>query len=335
MKKQLTGFIIATAGFAACVPFISASAADTIKVDVTICNAGEIAVPAKQVMVTDRNSDGKFDIDETLYAAHEAYYEGGAASGYASEKTDLGLSLKTLWGVTNGGGYGYYVSNHFAMGLADEVKDGDSVSAFVYSDTATWKDCYSFFDVQNMPDAEVGKELPLALRVIHFDADFQPVADPCANATIIVDGEKTAYKTDETGQVMFIPSRSGEMILSAVSDKEILVPTVLRVTVKPAESTVSTEAAVTTEAETVTTTRTTAEVTSGTAAIGTTNGTAATSSAAATTTKAAAAVTTTAKASGSGSTSAAKTGESAAIPALALTAALACGAAYGLRRRND
>lgn len=339
MKKKLTGMILAASViFAAGIPFIGASAADTITVDVTISNAGEIVVPAKPVQVTDRNNDGKYDIDETLYAAHETFYEGGAAAGYASETGEYGLKLTTLWGVKNGGGYGYYANNNFAMGLSDEVRDGDSVSAFVYSDLQTWKDCYSYFETQDLPEAQVGKELPLALRVIHFDANYQPVADPCANATLIVDGEKTAYKTDETGQVMFVPSRSGEMILSAVSDKEILVPTVLRITVKPAETNVTTAAGGTTEAETVLTTVTTAEQTSGTA-VSTTDGTASVTTAAAaaatTSAKAAAAVTTTAKSSGSSSSSAAKTGDSAAIPALALTAALACGAAYALRRRND
>ena len=311
--KKLTGMILAAAAVLSFgVPFISASAADDITVNVTISNAGTLVVTAKDVKVADRNGDGKYDIDEALYAAHEACYDGGAAAGYASAKSDWGLSITTLWGVSNGGGFGYYADDQFAMNLSDPVKDGGTLNAFVYSDLKNWSDSYSYFDQREISDAKQGDEKTLKLSKFVFGADGAAKAVPAAGAVITINGEKTEFKTDDNGEVKVKLDKAGDLLISAVSDTDTLVPPVLHATVAAAETTT---ADITTTAADVTTTASAAAVTT-------------------TSTKAAAAVTTTVKASGS-STSAAKTGDTAAIPALALTAALACGAAYALRRRND
>lgn len=314
MKKKITGILLsASVLFAIGVPCITASAAEDITVNVTISKAGTVEVPAQPVHVADKDGDGKYTIDEALFAAHEAYYEGGAAAGYESGmSSDYGLSLKKLWGDTSGA-FGYYADDQFAMGLSDEVKDGGCLTAFVFQDTAKYGDKFCYFDKKEITDAKQGDTVKLKLNVIHFDANYAPQVDPAADATITIDGEKTAYKTDANGEVDFKFERAGDMILGAVSDTEILVPTILRATVAAEETTA------------IETTTTEAAVTTTTAAATTV-----------TTTKAAAAVTTTAKASGSSSkSSAAKTGDTTAIPALALTAALACGAAYALRRRHE
>ena len=312
MKKKITGILLsASVLFAIGVPCITASAAEDITVNVTISKAGTVEVPAQPVHVADKDGDGKYTIDEALFAAHEAYYEGGAAAGYESGMSDYGLSLKKLWGDTSGA-FGYYADDQFAMGLSDEVKDGGCLTAFVFQDAAKYGDKFCYFDKKEITDAKQGDTVKLKLNVIHFDANYAPQVDPAADATITIDGEKTAYKTDANGEVDFKFERAGNMILGAVSDTEILVPTILRATVAAEETTA------------IETTTTEAAVTTTTAAAVTT-----------TTTKAAAAVTTTAKASGSSKSSAAKTGDTTAIPALALTAALACGAAYALRRRHE
>ena len=312
MKKKITGILLsASVLFAIGVPCITASAAEDITVNVTISKAGTVEVPAQPVHVADKDGDGKYTIDEALFAAHEAYYEGGAAAGYESGMSDYGLSLKKLWGDTSGA-FGYYADDQFAMGLSDEVKDGGCLTAFVFQDAAKYGDKFCYFDKKEITDAKQGDTVKLKLNVIHFDANYAPQVDPAADATITIDGEKTAYKTDANGEVDFKFERAGNMILGAVSDTEILVPTILRATVAAEETTA------------IETTTTEAAVTTTTAAATTV-----------TTTKAAAAVTTTAKASGSSKSSAAKTGDTTAIPALALTAALACGAAYALRRRHE
>ena len=100
----------------------------------------------RSVTVKDINQDGKLTYDEALTAAHDAYYEGGAAAGYGSEKTDAyGLSLTKLWGDTSKA-YGYWKNDASCWNLDDEVNDGDSLNAFVYQDAANYSDAYIRFD---------------------------------------------------------------------------------------------------------------------------------------------------------------------------------------------
>lgn len=291
MKRRIAGFVCAAAvsvqlGLTA----VTASAADTITVDVTISNAGTLTVPAQSVTVTDRNGDGKFDLDEALYAAHEAYYEGGAAAGYRSAESDYGLSMEKLWGADNGA-FGYYLNDQFAMSLLDEVKAGDRVAAFVYSDAVSWSDSYCYFDQTNMQDAKQGDEVSLKLSKFTFGADGSASAVPASGAYITIDGKKTAYQTDENGAVRARLDQAGEQIISAVSDQDVLVPTALRVTVAAADTTAANTTAVSSK--------------------------------------------TTTSAAKNNQAKASKTGDTTAIPALALTALLAGGAAIACRRRHE
>ena len=113
-----------------------AETAETVKVYVTIADAsGKLAVAQVPVSVNDADKDGVISINDALFAAHEAKYSGGAASGYAFSMGSYGLQMDKLWGAENGTGYGYGVNNTSAMGLADPVKNGDYVYAFVYTDT--------------------------------------------------------------------------------------------------------------------------------------------------------------------------------------------------------
>ena len=99
-----------------------ALADDGTKVYVTIADKdGKLVLVQEAITVTDIDNDGKLTINDALYCAHEAKFEGGAAAGYLSEMTEYGLSLKKLWGTDNGSGYGYDVNNEGAMSLSDEV----------------------------------------------------------------------------------------------------------------------------------------------------------------------------------------------------------------------
>ena len=157
----------------------------------------------------------------------------GAAAGYASGETEYGLSLNKLWGVENGGSYGYCVNNKSAMSLADTISDGDYVSAYCYSDLTAWSDVYSWFDIDTT-EITVGGELALALSYAGFDENWNPVTLFAADAVITMNGEKTSYTTDAQGKVTIVFDKPGEYVLSAVSDSQTLVPPVCRVTVSAA-----------------------------------------------------------------------------------------------------
>lgn len=201
------------------------------KVYVTVADGeGKLVLTQEAVTVTDRNNDGKLDIDEALYAAHEAKYVGGAAAGYGSEVSAWGLSLTKLWGVENGGSYGYFVNNISAMGLGDVIKEGDYINAFVYTDLTAWSDKYTFFD-KNTLTVTAEEEIPLTLSAAGYDASYNPITVSVKDATITVNGEATQYKTDENGRVTVKISKAGTYVISAASDTDTLVPPVLTVTV--------------------------------------------------------------------------------------------------------
>ncbi len=196
---------------------------------------GNLALTQEKITVTDVDSDNKLTVNDALYCAHEAKYEGGAAAGYASVESDYGLSLTKLWGTDNGGSYGYFINNVSAMGLTDEIKAGDYLNAFLYTDLVTWSDTYCFFDV-NTKDVNVGDTVTLTLSAIEYDADYNPITVPVADADITINGKTTEYKTDAEGKATIQLDTEGNTIISASSTKMTLVPPVCNIVVSAVDT---------------------------------------------------------------------------------------------------
>lgn len=123
---------------------VQSEPADPIEVSVSLSNKGEVVMAKQTITVRDLDESGDFNVDEVLYAAHEQAYQGGAATGYASEETSYGLSITKLWGDVSGN-YGYWLNDASCWSLKDTVKQGDNVVAFVYQNTEVW-DSYAKFD---------------------------------------------------------------------------------------------------------------------------------------------------------------------------------------------
>ena len=217
-----------------CVATVSSNA--TADVYVTISDKGELVLTQEKVTVKDTDKDGALTINDALYAAHEAKFEGGAAVGYSSYYGSYGLSLGKLW-ADESGSFGYYVNNKSAWSLADVVKEGDYVNAFVYKDGTSWSDTYCFFDINTL-ETEEGKEITLILSANGYDANWNPIVNPVEGAMITVDGKATEYKTDKDGKVTFILAK-GDYVVSAISENQILVPTVCKVAVTEKEEVVN------------------------------------------------------------------------------------------------
>ena len=215
----------------------SAFAEDETKADVfvTIADAnGDLALTQQKVTVTDIDEDGALTINDALYLAHEAKFEGGAAAGYKSSVGAYGLALDKLWGTENGGSYGYYVNNNSAWSLTDIVKEGDYINAFVYTDLTAWSDKYCYFDV-NSKIGTADKEINLILSMAGYDENYNPAVYPVEGAVITVNGEATDVKTDAEGKaVIKLPAAEGEYVISATSDKMTMVPPVCKVTAEKA-----------------------------------------------------------------------------------------------------
>lgn len=211
----------------ACTVVFAAAEELSATVTVTVAKAEELTASAEAVTVTDTDGDGVLTVSDALYAVHEACYEGGASAGYeAYLHKDYGLSLGKLWGDTSGN-FGYYVNNASAWSLADPVKDGDYVCAFVYADGKSYSDVYTFFD-QTLVSGEAGEEITLTLSKAGYDADWNPVVLPVEGAVITVNGQPTAVKTDAEGRATFAMPESGTALISATCQGMTMVPPVCK-----------------------------------------------------------------------------------------------------------
>ena len=226
MKKYAIAFLCALLALALC----GAAVAETVYV--TIADGqGQLVMVNAAIDVTDVDADGALTINDALYAAHEAAYEGGAEAGYAAADAGYGLSISKLWGEENGGSYGYYLNDVSAYSLMDPVADGDYLNAFVYTDLEAWSDQYCTFDYREVV-ADAGANINLTLNMMTFDENWNPVSLPVEGAILTIDGEDSEVVTDAEGKAQFTIEAAGEYLISARSDSAILVPPVCIVTVK-------------------------------------------------------------------------------------------------------
>ncbi len=202
-----------------------------VRLYVTIADdQGALVLAYEEIMVGDADGDGALTVNDAMICTHNAKFEGGADAGYASETTTYGLSMTKLWGVSNGGSYGYYVNHTAAYSLLDPVVEGDLVNAFIYTDLESWSDAYCYFDVDHV--SVVGDDtLTLTLVACGYDAEWNPVTFPVAGATILIDGKETSFVTDDDGKVTLQFDGTGYCIVSAKKEGVALVPPVCAVAV--------------------------------------------------------------------------------------------------------
>ena len=252
LKKTLTTFLTVALTITSVFPGYNVFAeTDTSEINdvvepkdiyATIINAGELCydkdenpIIIKKYNVSDKNTNGFIDIDDAFITIHE---EADFSDGYATSETTWGTSLVKLWGVENGGSYGYYVNNEMAYGLEDELKDGDYLSAFVFKDTSSYSDKYTYFDKEIVELKHDNTTLELTLNKVVFDDNWYPVAVPENDATITtLEDESITAKPDENGKVSltFEPGKTYTVV--ARNDEKNYAPAFCKVTVeaKPEE----------------------------------------------------------------------------------------------------
>ena len=216
MKKSAAGiiFFILTVFFFSLPAF--ADTPEEVLVYVKISDAqGKLAVPYASVKVSDSDNDGVLTLNDAFYAAHESFYPGKAAAGYSYSMSDYGLGITKLWGDTCGS-YGYYLNNTSAINLGEVIKNGDFISGYVYTDSASWSDIYCFFDT-NTASAQSGESISLTLSAATFDASWNPVTVPIEGAVISLNGSDTSFVTDSEGKVTLSFQKPGKYIVSASS----------------------------------------------------------------------------------------------------------------------
>ena len=127
-----------------------------------------------------------------------------------------------------------------AMSLSDTVSNGDYVNAYIYTDTVGYSDTYCYFDLHNYT-AEENESVTLTLMSIGFDDQYNPVSYPVSGASVVIDGAKTNYVTDDDGSVSIICDKAGSFVISAVSDGQTLVPPVSILTVNAVTTAISSD----------------------------------------------------------------------------------------------
>ena len=207
---------------------VFAEEAPTVYVSISDDN-GALVLAYAPVTLTDADGDGALTICDALMTAHAAYHADGAEA-FLAEDTEWGKSMYRLWGVENGGSYGYCVNDASAMSLVDPIQPGDHVKAYAYTDLTAWSDTYAYFNAP-VAAAAVNAEVPLTLSANGYDEAWNPVTLPVAGAVITVNGEKTEVVTDESGNAVLTFAASGVYTVSAVSETMTLVPPVCIVTV--------------------------------------------------------------------------------------------------------
>ena len=238
LSKFLSMILIAAmivTGFTGLSGNTKVSAADQIKVYVTIADdTGKQVVKQKTVEVSDVDEDGAYTVYDALYCAHEKYFKGGAEEGFAAySDPDYGLSLTKLWGVENGGCYGYMVNDAYAWNLADPVAEKDQINAYCYVDTATFSDKYTHFNTRIKSISE-GKTLKLKLTGIEWDyMAGVPNEVPIAGAKILVNEKDTGLVTSKKGYVKIPAVQCGSFYISAASDDSIIIAPACVVFVQP------------------------------------------------------------------------------------------------------
>lgn len=226
---------------------VNAFSDEGVDVYVTISDdKGVLALAQEKIIVTDIDGDNALTINDALYCAHEAKYKGGASAGYAAGQSQYGISLNKLWGISNGGSYGYFINNKSPLSLSDKIKDNDYINAFSYTDLVGWSDTYSFFDI-NSKEIKESETIELSLMAAGYDASFNPVTLPIQNAIITLNGEKTEFKTDSEGKVTVTFDKAGSYVVSAISDTQNLVPPACKVEVLVDENKGTNESATTVE----------------------------------------------------------------------------------------
>jgi len=209
--------------------FAAAAPTEQITAYVTIADAsGKQVLAASETLVSDKDEDGKITINDALICAHDNSYDGGAAKGYGTAVGDYGLYITNLWGSESSTGFGYYLNHGSVMSITDEITAGDYISAFVYVDTENFSDKYCYFD-NDLIKADDNGEVTLTLLGAGYDANWQPITTPVANAIITVNGKDTEYRTDADGKVTFKPEGAAMAIIGARSESEQLVPPVCKV----------------------------------------------------------------------------------------------------------
>lgn len=241
MKERITSFMMVLVLLLTVLPMaspVTANAANGIEIYVTIANKGKVTVAQEKITVVDRNADGVYSVDEAMYAAHEAYYPGGASAGYASSLGPYGTQFDKLWGDTSYN-FGYNNNHAMCMSADDALHAGDYLVAFVYQVMAyPMMDVYARF-AENSYEVKANDKVDVTLQTGGYDAQYNLVYTAKSGATVKLYDENTKevdaakYQVSDNGNGTYSVkvTEEGTYKLIATENTTPIVPAVCRLTV--------------------------------------------------------------------------------------------------------
>ena len=222
MKKRGLSILLCALMLLSTLHFTVYADANEITAYITISMYGNIVndkngnpVAEAPVVLTGKDS---YTLDDAFIAAHEAYYEGGAAEGYA---TMNGQYVTKAWGDKSGNfGYQMNLGTVDVWGTTQAVENGDYIDLCVYQND--WPDTENYAKFDAATKTVVNNEAELVITEDYYDDSFIKHTIPCAGATIYVDGEATEFVTDANGQVTVEFEDYGEYLVSAKKTKTVV-----------------------------------------------------------------------------------------------------------------
>jgi len=204
--------------------------AEPVDVTLTLNNKGVLAadkngaaVVERSVTVTDLDKDGHLTVDEALVAAHDAYYEGGAAGYATGDPYGYGTTVTKLWGADTTNTLFYVNGEGIPTGVtADEIAAGDSIFASVNADDANYADWYTKFDKTNGGEVNAEDDVTLTLTghlgmaYTDEEKEFKPLEG--IQIGIWNNGEFEPIEgavTDADGKATFHIGKAGNIIVTA------------------------------------------------------------------------------------------------------------------------
>jgi len=217
-------------------------------VKVTIINAGEIALDSndhpitlKDYTVYDTNDNDYIDVDDVLRTAHD---EAGFSDGYATVNGQWGKAVSKLWGVENGGSYGYAINDEFADSLDDKVNNGDYICAYVFKDTESYTDTYTYFDKTELNLKYYNPTANLKLNKFFFNYESSKTESAPVTVANITTLEDSSIKgtIDNEGNVSITLKPGNTYTVVARNDESNYIPAFCKVTVEVAPIVISVDA---------------------------------------------------------------------------------------------
>ncbi|MBR5405113.1 MAG: hypothetical protein IK107_02340 [Oscillospiraceae bacterium] len=197
-------------------PFRADAAEESVNVHVRIAQVEKVVLD-EDINVTDQDGDGKLTSGDAILLAHDLYFPGGAARGFADESFIWGLQGEYFY--TNiSAGETSDPELHNPVGQRRDLREGDSLTWEAGSmHNEMFYICSPSLDELNENGGQIPQGAEIKVAVNHV-IPTQPTDEPTPGVEITLNGEPTGIYTDEHGWAALKLNKAGTYSVGAVTD---------------------------------------------------------------------------------------------------------------------